>query len=86
MIQTQELSAGGNFSSGGNTSTGYATGTTVVTSGTYKASNKYMDTVMVLAAGEVFPPFCDGRKTTWYALTTSSASDFQSVKVAAGTI
>ena len=85
MIQTQELSAGGNLS-GGNTSTGYATGATVVTSGTYRASNKYMDTVMVLAAGEVFPPFVDGRKTTWYPLAPSTKSDFESVKVVAGTV
>lgn len=85
MIQTQELSSGGNLS-GGNTSTGYATGTTVVTSGTYKASNKYIDTVSVFAAGEVFPPFVDGKKTTWYALTATSKSDFESVKVVAGTI
>jgi hypothetical protein len=83
MNQTQELSAGGNFNGG---STGYATGTTVTSSGTYKASNKYMDTVMVLAAGEVFPPFVDGKKTTWYALTPTTKSDFESVKVIAGTI
>lgn len=82
----QETTAGG----GGNTSTGFATGTTCTTSGTYRASNKYMDMVMVIAAGEVFPAFCDGRKTTWFALTptlsTNKEGSFTSVKVVAGTI
>jgi hypothetical protein len=79
---------GGN--GGGNTTTGFATGTTCTTSGTYRASNKYMDIVQIYAAGEVFLPFADGKKTTWYALTpsltTNKDGSFTSVKVDAGSI
>lgn len=87
LIQ-QELTAGGN---GGNTTTGYATGTKVLSSGTYRCSNKYMDVVMVYAAGDVFFAGPDGKKTTWYALapnlsTKDSGGGFTSVKVDAGTI
>lgn len=85
----QELSfAGGN--GGGSTSTGFATGTTCTSSGTYRAENKYMAAVQIYAAGEVFRPFVDGKKTIWYPLTTSVAvnqeGSFTSVKVEAGTI
>lgn len=84
-LTSQELTAGGG---GGNTTTGFATGTTCTTSGTYRASNKYMDTVALFAAGDTFLPFVDGRKTTWYlltpSLTTNKDGSFTSVKVEAG--
>jgi len=88
LIQ-QELTAGGG--NGGNTTTGYATGATVPSSGTYRCSNKYMDVVLVYAAGDVFFAGPDGKKTTWYALaptlsTKDSGGGFTSVKVDAGTI
>jgi len=86
--QQDSLAAGGN--GGFNTTTGYATGATVPSSGTYRASNKYMDLIVAYAAGEVFLPFCDGRKTTWYALapslSTNNDGSFSSVKVSAGTV
>jgi len=77
-------------SGGSNTSTGFATGTVCTTSGTYQASNKYMDIVGVYGAGDIFRVGPDGKKTTWYALTSSLSTnkngDFNSVKVAPGTI
>ena len=84
---TQESLAGnGGFS----TTTGFATGTICQSSGTFRASNKYMDAVLIFAAGEVFLPFLDGRKTTWYALSptlsTNKDGSFTSVKVVAGTV
>ncbi|HKG98275.1 MAG TPA: hypothetical protein VKA97_10690 [Pyrinomonadaceae bacterium] len=87
--QTQEsLSSGGNGSF--STTTGYATGTICQSSGTFRASNKYMDAVLVYAAGEVFLPFVDGKKTTWYALSPSLSTNedgsFTSVKVVAGSV
>ena len=85
---TQESVAVGN--GGFNTTTGYATGTTCTSSGTFRASNKYMDIVQIYAAGEVFLPFVDGKKTIWYALSPSLSTNkdgsFSSVKVQAGTI
>jgi hypothetical protein len=85
MMQDSLLAGGGN-----NTSGGFATGTKVTSSGTYRASNKYMDNVLVLGSGEIFPAFCDGRKTTWYplskTLSTNKGGSFTSVKVDAGTI
>jgi hypothetical protein len=49
-----------------------------------------MDIVMIYAAGDIFLPFVDGRKTTWYALTpslsTNKSGSFDSVKVVAGTV
>jgi hypothetical protein len=49
-----------------------------------------MDLVQIYAAGEVFLPFADGKKTTWYALSpalsTNKDGSFTSVKVDAGTI
>lgn len=75
---------------GSTTTTGFATGTTCTSSGTFRASNKYMDIVQIYAAGEVFLPGADGKKTVWYALTpslsTNSDGGFRSVKVEAGTI
>jgi hypothetical protein len=84
----QDSLAGGN--GGFNTTTGFATGTTCTSSGTFRASNKYMDIVQVYAVGEVFLPFADGKKTTWYALspslTTNKDGSFTSVKVVAGSV
>src|SRR5688572_33280761 len=42
------------------TTTGYPTGTKCPKSGTYRASNKYLEIIIVVAAGEIFPPFSDG--------------------------
>lgn len=90
LISNQDsLASGGN--GGFSTTTGYATGATVPSSGTYRASNKYLDTIQIYAAGEIFRPFLDGRKCTWYALsptlsTNNSDGGFTSVKVDAGTI
>jgi hypothetical protein len=89
LVSNQDtLSSGGNTSF--NTTTGYATGATVPASGTYRASNKYLDTIQVYVAGEIFRAFVDGKKTTWYALSptlsTNSDGSFSSVKVAPGTI
>jgi len=86
---TQETSlVGGN--GGFSTTTGFATGTTCTSSGTYRASNRYIDTIQIYAAGEIFRNFVDGRKTTWYALapslSTNSGGSFTSVKVEAGTV
>lgn len=83
QIQNQEMTAGGGFNNGPG---GFATGSTCSTSGTYKASNKYMENIVVLAAGEAFPPFSDGKKAIWYSLTPSAKGEFDSVKVVAGTI
>jgi hypothetical protein len=84
----QDSIAGGG--GGGSTTTGFATGTKCTSSGTYRASNKYIDTVAIVAAGDIFPPFVDGKKTTWFALSTSLSSNkggsFTSVKVDAGTV
>ncbi|HKR21734.1 MAG TPA: hypothetical protein VJS17_04025 [Pyrinomonadaceae bacterium] len=70
------------FRNGG--SLGFATGSTCSSSGTFRAYNKYMDNILVLAAGDVFPAFSDGKKCTWYALGPSSKSGFESVRVEAG--
>lgn len=86
---TQESQlVGGN--GGFNTTTGYVTGASVPFSGTFRASNRYMDIVVLYAIGEIFLPFCDGKKATWYALTksltTNKEGSFSSVKVDAGAI
>lgn len=82
------LAAGGN--GGFNTTTGYATGSVCQFSSTYRASNKYMDIVCLYAAGEIFRVGPDGKKTTWYALSsglsTNKSGDFSSVKVEPGTV
>lgn len=84
---SQELAAGGG---NGSTSTGFVTGTTCTSSGTYRASNKYMDIVAIYTVGEVFRAFVDGKKTTWYPLSSSLSTNkdgsFTSVKVDAGTV
>ena len=86
LTSSQELTAGG----GGSTTTGFATGTKCTQSGTYRASNKYMDTIAIFAAGEVFLPFLDGKKTTWFLLTPALSTNrdglFTSVKVEAGSV
>jgi hypothetical protein len=89
LISNQDSLAGGN--GGFNTTTGFATGTKCTASGTFRASNKYMDVVQIYAAGEVFLPFPDGKKTTWYPLspalsTNTSDGSFTSVKVDAGAV
>jgi hypothetical protein len=52
--------------------TGYPTGTVCKKTGTYRASNKYLEIIIVVAEGEVFPPFSDGTKTIWYLRTPST--------------
>jgi hypothetical protein len=88
MMQESMVAPGGN--GGFNTTTGFATGTTCTSSGTYRASNRYMDVVQIYAAGEVFFPGADGKKTTWYALSpslsTNKEGSFSSVKVEAGAV
>ena len=86
-LTSQELTAGGNSSF----TTGFATGTTCTRTGSYKAENKYMQAIVVVVNGAKFPNFIDGKKTTWYALsspstTTSTNDGFESTKVAAGTL
>jgi hypothetical protein len=84
LADSQDLTGTSNF----NTTTGYATGTVCQFSGTYRASNRYMDIIGVYAKGEIFRVGPDGKKTTWYALTsnlsTNKDGSFSSVKVAAG--
>ena len=80
----QELTTDGGFRNGG--TLGFATGSTCSSSGTYRAFNKYIELILVLAVGDIFPPFSDGKKTTWYALTPSTKSGFESVKVEAGAV
>jgi len=89
FTQQETTLAGGN--GGFNTTTGFATGTKCTSSGTYRCSNKYMDIILAVAAGEIFLPGPDGKKTTWYALapslsTNSSDGSFRSVKVVAGSV
>jgi hypothetical protein len=83
-IQQIDATGSANF----NTTTGYATGTTCTFSGTYRASNRYMDIVGIYAKGEIFRVGPDGKKTTWYALTSNLSTNqdggFSSVKVQAG--
>jgi hypothetical protein len=89
-LTSQELTADGERTGSNTTTTGFSTGQTCTSSGTYRASNKYMDIVCLVAAGDVFPAGADGKKTTWYALTSSLSTNkegsFSSVKVEAGTI
>jgi len=86
QVSSQELAASGN-----SFTTGFATGTTCTRTGSYKAANKYIEAIVVVVEGSKFPNFTDGRKTTWYALSssgTATASDdgFTSVKVEAGAV
>ena len=81
----QEAAGGGN----GGTAFGFTTGTKCTSSGTYRCSTKYMDVVQIFAAGDIFLPAPDGRKTTWFRLATSLSTNkegsFTSVKVLPGT-
>lgn len=63
------------------TPTGFPTGSKCTKTGTYKAENKFLKVVIVMGEGEEFPPFADGEPTTWYALTPSTKSTFEAVKV-----
>src|SRR5690242_3626867 len=66
------------------TPVGFPTGATCTKSGVYRADNKYLEVILVVGEGEVFPPFVDGQKTTWYALEPSTKSTFDAVKVSPG--
>jgi len=55
--------------------TGYATGTVCKKSGTYRASNKYLENIIVMGEGEVFPPFSDGTKTMWYPRSSGTKTE-----------
>jgi hypothetical protein len=89
MTASQEMTVGG--INGGGSST-FLTGTTCTSSGTFVAENKYMRCVIVLAAGEAFPPFFDGKKVYWTSLTSAKAASstadggFTSTKVEAGAV
>src|SRR5688572_27031578 len=48
------------------TPTGFPTGSVCKKSGTYRAANKYLENIIVMAEGDVFPPFSDGTKIIWY--------------------
>ncbi len=83
-LASQELTAGGTTFT-----TGFASGTVCQRTGSYKAENKYMQAIVVVTKDSKFPNFIDGKKTTWYALsstTTATTSDggFESAKVAPG--
>jgi hypothetical protein len=54
------------------TTTGFPTGSVCKKSGTYRASNKYLENIIVVAEGEIFPPFSDGTKTIWYPRSSST--------------
>jgi hypothetical protein len=88
VAQQDSMALGGNGTY--STTTGYGTGTICQRSGNYRASNKYLDIVVAYAKGDVFLPGPDGKKTTWYALTSSLSTNkdgsFSSVKVSAGTV
>ena len=84
---SQDAAGGGN----GGTAFGFVTGTTCPSTGTYRCSNKYMDIVLTMEAGQAFLAGPDGKKTTWYALAANTSTKdgdggFRSVKVDAGTI
>ena len=66
------------------TPVGFPTGATCTKSGVYRADNKYLEVILVVGEGEIFPPFVDGQKTTWYALEPSTKSTFDAVKVSPG--
>ena len=66
------------------TATGFLTGATCPKTGIYQASNKYLEVIIVLDEGDVFPPFVDGEKITWYALKPSTKDTFDAVKVPPG--
>ena len=57
------------------TTTGFATGTVCKKSGTYRASNKKIEIIILVVEGEIFPPFPDGTKTTWYLRTPATKTE-----------
>src|SRR5262249_13780326 len=64
--------------------TGFLTRPTCTKTGVYQTSNKYLAVIIVLSDGDIFPPFVDGEKTTWYALKPSTKGTFDAVKVTPG--
>jgi len=54
------------------TTTGFPTGTICKKSGTYRASNQYLENIIVMGEGEEFPPFSDGTKTIWYPRSSNT--------------
>ena len=68
------------------TITGFPTGTICAKTGVYRASNQYLELIIVVEEGEFFPPFIGGQKTTWYTLKPSTKSTFDAVKVAPGSV
>jgi len=66
------------------TTTGFPTGTICKKTGIYRAGNKYLDVILVVEEGELFPPFADGQNITWYTLTRSAKDTFDAVKVSPG--
>jgi hypothetical protein len=66
------------------TITGFLTGATCPKTGIYEASNKYLEVIIVLDEGDIFPPFVDGEKITWYPLKPSTKGTFDAVKVSPG--
>ena len=88
---SQQQAAAETTAGGGTGGTlGFATGTVCTSSGTYRCSNRYMDIIAIFAAGDLFLPGPDGKKTTWFKLSASLSSNksgsFESVKVIAGTV
>lgn len=80
--EQQELTAGGN-----SFTTGFSSGSTCTRTGSYKASNKYLQAIVVVVKGAKFPKFTDGKNTTWYALSSSTStkeSGFDSVTASPG--
>jgi hypothetical protein len=57
------------------TITGFPTGTICKKSGTYRASNQYLENIIVMGEGEEFPPFSDGTKTIWYPRSSGSKTE-----------
>ena len=66
------------------TTIGFPTGTACAKTGVYRASNKYLEVIIVVEDGEFFPAFIDGEKTVWYALKPSDKSTFDAIKVSPG--
>src|SRR5262245_51370744 len=59
----------------GTTTTGFPTGSICKKSGTYRASNQYLENIIVVAEGEEFPPFSDGTKTIWYLRSSTTKKE-----------
>ncbi|HXQ74801.1 MAG TPA: hypothetical protein VN844_30130 [Pyrinomonadaceae bacterium] len=84
-VTAQEKQANTSNTEASKTPTGFVTGTKCTKTGSYKASNKYLELILTVEEGAEFPPFADGEKTTWYALTPNTKDGFEPVKVAPGT-